>query len=156
MKVMKVSSTTRLRSLLLIALVCVYACPFLVSCSSDDDPDMTNEYYLVVEAKDEIIYRRGGLPPEPKMDMIGKITTMMMDTITRITLVHELAGELIVHDAGVQRSRDAEVITACDELYHYYIESGLKDIVVCKASLYRAKKLDGIIRKSHLLKVYRF
>lgn len=153
---MKVSSTTtRLHSLLLIALLFVCACPFLGSCSSDDDPDMTNEYYLVVEAKEEI-YRRGGLPPEPKMDMIGKITTRMMDSITKITYMHELAGELIVHDAGVQRSRDAEVIAACDELYSYYIESGFKDVTVCTASLYRAKKLNGIIKKSHRLKTYRF
>lgn len=146
------STTNSLRSLVLIALFCVCALSFLESCSSDE-PDMTNEYYMVIDAKDEI-FRRGGLPPEPKLDMIGLITERMMDTISRITLSHD--GDLIIHDAAVQRSRDGEVIAACDDLYKSYIETGFKDVTICTAYLYRAKKLNGIVKKSQKLKAYRF
>lgn len=151
------STTKALRSRLLFALLsCLCVLPFMVSCLADNEPDeMTNEYYVTVETKNHI-YRRGGLPPGYKDDMIGKISKQMMTKMKDISNFHRKTDGLIVHDAAVQRSRDAEAIAACDSIYRFYIETGFLSSTVCKVTLYRARMQDGIIRGSHKLKTYPF
>ena len=129
---------------LAIALIAVCSLFCMTSCDNDDEPKvMTVNYYLSVLSKYPI-YRRGGLPPAPKEDMIGKITTQMRTCIEEVYPNPDTLGN------------DYAVLVRCDELYRQYLESGYKANTECKVVLYRAKMSGTIVRNSKPLKTYFF
>ena len=128
---------------LLIALFTVSSLCFLGSCTNDDEPEVVINYYLSIQTRTRI-YRRGGLPPDPKEDMIGKLTTKMRARIRETYPNPDLEGN------------DAAVIVACDEIYRQYLETGLRERVECVATLYRARMSNSIVKQSTPIKNYYF
>ena len=126
-----------------IALFTVSSLCFFGSCTNDDEPEVVINYYLSIQTKNSI-YRRGGLPPESKLDMIGKLTTKMKARIREVYPNPDLEGN------------DAAVIVACDEIYREYLETGLREHVECVAILYRARTSNSIIKQCTPVKNYYF
>ena len=143
------STITDLHQRLLLAILCISSLVFLGSCTAADEPEVNTEYFIVVQAKARI-YRRGGLPPASKEQLIGKTTQKMMTSAKEIAAKHK-------HQSDVdQRTIDSEVLVACDEIYREYAETGFKDNAICTATLYRGVRVNGIIKQSQSLKTYRF
>lgn len=138
----KVSLKTLLRRLA-IAIFTALSLLGLGSCNADDEPDCGIDYYFSIQPRCRI-YRRGGLPPAPKEDMIGKLTTQMRTRIREVYPVRD------------QKGNDAAVLVICDEIYRSYLESGLKSNTECVATLYRARMEGTIVRQSTKLKTYVF
>jgi len=128
--------------MMLLAIMAVVAVSFLASCASDE-PETGIDYYLSLQPRTRI-FARGGLPPDPKEDMIGKITLQMRLSIREHYPTLTDDGD------------DAAVLVACDEVYRLYLESGMKSHTECVATLYRAKMCGTIIRGSTPIKNYYF
>ncbi len=125
-----------------VAVVAVFSLLSLGSCANDE-PDIYIDYYLTIQSK-ERIFRRGGLPPDPKEDVIGKLITDMRTKIKDVYPVPNMEGN------------DGAVLVLCDEIYRQYLETGFRDHTECVAILYRARMQGGIIRQSTKIKTYNF
>ena len=127
---------------MLVAL-CLFAVTGFTSCNSDDEPDLVVGYYLSIHSRVRI-FSRGGLPPDPKEHMIGKMTIMMKQRINDVYPVRDLEGN------------DAAVIVACDDVYDMYKESHMQANAECVVVLNRAWMSGIVVKQSKPIKTYRF
>ena len=128
-----------------IAILAVFALLCVCSCSSNDEPmpETSVDYYLGIQTT-ELIYRSGTIPPNPKEDMIGLLTQKMKRRIREAYPERNLKGN------------DAAVLTACDEVYREYLETGFKENTECVATLFRVKLSGIVVKQSAPIKNYYF
>lgn len=138
---MKKVSFNNLCRRLAIALIASFSICCLCSCANDEPEDCVN-YYLSVQSR-TMIYRRGGLPPAPKADLIGLLSVKMKQAIREAYPTPNLQGD------------DRAVLVACDEAYRMYSDTGMRSYTVCVLELYRVKMSGNIIKQSTLIKTYR-
>lgn len=137
---MKHLSISDLLRLLPLALMCLVSALILTSCESNDEPDMCIDYYLTIESRVPLRYTM-----DPRADMMFKITKQMKNAIDEVYSKHDMTGN------------DLQVIVACDYVFEQYCQTYVPGYQSsqCVLLLYRARRVNGLIRQSVKLKAYR-
>lgn len=125
--------------LLLLSLLFIVSATTFSSCTSEDEPDISIDYYLSIEPRHPIHNTL-----DTRANMMGQITTRMRVAIQEVYPVRNLQGN------------DVAVMKACDDAYSYYREAypaGAQN-TECVVKLYRARMDGMVIRQSVPLKSY--
>lgn len=136
----KVSLINRVRWML-VALIGACSLMGMVSCSSNDEPEMYIDYYLSVQSRVPI-FARGGLPLTGRPGAIGRITREMQIRIREVYPEKNMVGN------------DTQVLIVCDQAYRQYASWGYSGETMCIVKLYKVLRCGTLIKERRCMNAY--
>lgn len=134
---------------LYVALLLVGCVTAFSACSNNDDDEILIDYYLHINSQEDISISS----TDQQQGTMSAGSNVLARTIEDLRVAIREN-----YPVPTTQGDDSRVGDACDDIYYTYkAQFGQREKnTICVATLYRAYKVNGIIRSSTCLRVYHF